>query len=98
MFETISTKQLWVLFGALVLVMCSAFFVAYSVHLTRQHVGELSQLNRQQSALQVEWEKLLIEINMLAAYSRVERSAVKELDMQAPSADQQRVIEIRGDR
>lgn len=96
MFESISNKQIMVLLGALILVVSSAISAAYSVHLTRHYVGKLSDLEREQSALQVEWEKLLIEINMLAAYSRVEMTAFKELDMQAPTSAQLRVIEIKG--
>lgn len=96
MFESISKKQVVVLIGALMLVLCSAISAAYSVHLTRHYVGKLSELEQEQSALQVEWEKLLIEINMLAAYGRVELTALKELDMQAPTSAQLRVIEIKG--
>lgn len=96
MFESINTKQIIILAGALFFVIVSAVSAAYSVHLTRQHVSQLSLLEREQSALEVEWEKLLLEINMLAGYSRVEKAALKELGMQAPSPEQLRVIEIKG--
>lgn len=96
MFESISNKQIIILLTALLLVMISAIFAAYSVHLTRHYVGKLSELDHEQSVLQVDWEKLLLEVNMLAGYSRVETTALKELNMQAPSSEQLRVIEIKG--
>ena len=96
MFESINTKQVIILLGALFLVMVSAVSAAYSVHLTRQYVNQLSKLDRKQDALDVEWEKLLLEINMLAGYNRVEKTALKDLGMKAPSSEQLRVIEIEG--
>jgi len=94
MLEQFDLKQTVILLGALALLMVSAISAASSVHLSRQYVGELSQLNRQQNALQVEWEKLLLEINMLAGYNRIEATAIKQLGMQAPEPEQLRVIEL----
>jgi len=96
MFDSINTKQIIILTGALFLVMVSAVSTAYSVHLTRHYVNQLSELDNEQGALEVEWEKLLLEINMLAGYSRVEKTAIKELGMQSPSSEQLRVVEIKG--
>lgn len=83
------------LFVLFLLVAMSAVLVAYSVHLSRAHVSELSQLNKQQDDLQVQWEKLLVEINMLTAYNRVEQEAIKRLGMRAPDEGQVRIMDLR---
>jgi len=75
-------------------VMFSAVYAAYSVHLTRKYVGELSDLNKVSDELQVEWEKLLLEINMLSAYNRIESIAIQKLNMQAPKKHQVKVVEL----
>ncbi len=87
-------RQQLILMGALLLVFLSAVFSAYSVHVSRAHVGKLSLLNREQAALEVEWEQLLLEINMLAGYNRIEAIAVKDLDMYMPNSEQQRVVKL----
>jgi|GEM_PF-4822021 len=91
-------RQIVVLIAALAALMLSAVSVAYTVHLTRSSVGQLSALHRQQSALEVEWEKLLLEMNLLAGYNRIEANALKRLNMKAPNADQLRVIELKNPR
>jgi cell division protein FtsL len=90
-------KQKVIVFAAIALLMVSAVSSAYSVHLTRQYVGKLSELNRQQNYLQVEWEKLLLEINTLAGYNRIEATAIKRLGMQAPKPEQLRVIKLESE-
>ncbi len=87
-------KYLLGLFVMAMLVMSSAISVAYTVHVSRQQVGELSRLVRMQDELQVEWEKLLVEINMLSAYNRVEISARNRLGMRAPDEEQVRIIRL----
>ncbi len=77
------------------LVAVSAISVSYSVHLSRAYVSEMSQLNKQQDDLQVQWEKLLVEINMLTAYNRVEQQAIKKLGMSAPNEGQVRIMDLR---
>ena len=97
MSEQMSIKQTVVLFSAVTLLMVSAVSAAYTVHLSRQYVGQLSDLNRHQNYLQVEWEKLLLEINTLAGYNRIEAMAIKELGMQAPKPDQLRIIKLESE-
>lgn len=87
-------KYLLGLLVMMVLVMSSAISVAYSVHVSRQQVGELSRLLRMQDELQMEWEKLLVEINMLSAYNRVEINARNRLGMRAPDEAQVRIIRL----
>lgn len=82
----------------LLLVSASAICVAYSVHLSRSYIGEMSRLNKQQDDLQVQWEKLLVEINMLTAYNRVEQQAMKHLHMNTPDEGQVRILDLRGGR
>lgn len=88
-------KKELMLFTLFLLVAMSAVFVAYSVHLSRAYVSELSQLNKKQDDLQIQWEKLLVEINMLTAYNRVEQEAIKHLGMRAPDERQVRIMDLR---
>lgn len=88
-----SEQSLFVILVCLIVV--SALATTYSVHLSRQHVGELSELIREQDALQVEWEKLLVEINMLTAYNRIEKTAINSLGMRAPKEEDIRIMDLR---
>lgn len=89
------TSELALLTALVFLLVVSALATTYSVHLSRQYVGELSELSREQDALQVEWEKLLVEINMLTAYNQIEKSAINNLGMRAPEEDDIRIIDLR---
>jgi len=80
------------------LVMISAISAAYSVHLSRVYIGQLSVLIREQDAVQMEWEKLLVEHNMLTAYNRIEKIAVNEIGMKSPEPHETRLVDLRGKR
>lgn len=87
-------KEIFVITFLFIAVIFSAISTIYSVHLTRKYVSELSDLNKAGDDLQIEWERLLLEINMLSGYSRIENIAVQKLGMQAPKAHQVRVVEL----
>lgn len=73
-------------------VMVSGVGVVYSTHLSRQLFSELESHRRVASDLHVEWGQYLLEQSTWAAYSRVEKIAVEELDMQAPAHERMVLI------
>ena len=90
----VAQKEILLSTFLLMIVLLSAVSVSYSIHLTRKYVGEISVLTRQCDELQIEWEKLLLEINMLSSYSRIETIATRNLGMQAPAVNQVSTIEL----
>jgi cell division protein FtsL len=66
----------------------SALAVVGSTHQVRKQGDRLEVLRREASETQVEWGKYLLEQSALAAYGRVERAALNELNMQVPGAQQ----------
>ena len=76
----ISCLLLWVL------VVLSAIAVIYSNHLCRNLYAELSRLEQQKNALQVEWGRYLLEQSTWASLGRVEKIASSELKMHIPAS------------
>ncbi|WP_075185870.1 cell division protein FtsL [Teredinibacter haidensis] len=66
---------------------CSALGVVYSAYSARQATQELESLRRESSSLQVESGQYLLEKSTWAAYSRVEKIAVNELNMKVPASN-----------
>lgn len=82
--------------GALWLaIMVSGVGVVYATHLSRQLFSELETKRRLTSDLHVEWGQYLLEQSTWAAYSRVERIAAEELDMQTPAYEKIVIIQQR---
>lgn len=69
------------------LVLASAVAVVYTSHQSRQLYGELSQLQREENRLQVEWGQYLLEESSWASLGRIERIAKDELDMHVPAIE-----------
>lgn len=69
------------------LVLASAVAVVYTSHQSRQLYGELSQLQREENRLQVEWGQYLLEESSWASLERIERIAKNELDMHVPAIE-----------
>lgn len=66
------------------LLVISALSVIYVSHLCRQLYNELSKLEQEANALQVEWGRYLLEQSSWASLSRVEQLAKSELQMRVP--------------
>lgn len=66
------------------LLVLSALSVIYVSHLCRQLYNELSRLEQEANALQVEWGRYLLEQSSWASLSRVEQLAKSELQMRVP--------------
>ncbi|MET0379407.1 MAG: cell division protein FtsL [Spongiibacteraceae bacterium] len=68
----------------LALVVLSALAVVDSTHRSREHFNDLQGLQRQEWALDEEWERLLLEQSTWAAHERVNQIAETKLDMVMP--------------
>ncbi len=66
----------------------SALSVIYVSHLCRQLYNELSKLEQEANALQVEWGRYLLEQSSWASLSRVEQLAESQLQMRVPEPDE----------
>lgn len=74
------------------LVLLSAFGVIYNAHYKRHLTAEYEQLLKEQDRLEVEWRNARLEMNALAAHSRVEQIARKKLQMQSPADNYEVVV------
>lgn len=74
-------------------VILSALSVVYVSHLCRQLYNDLSQLEQEANAFQVEWGRYLLEQSSWASLSRIEQLAKTRLEMRVPGAEE--IIVIR---
>ncbi len=63
---------------------CSALAVVAVTHNVRQRLHELELLRKEAVQLQVAWGQYLLERSAWGAYSRIEKEAVEQLQMQSP--------------
>ncbi len=68
-------------------VLASALGVIYSTHASRHLFAELQGLFHERDALNIEWERLLLEQSTWGAPSRVERLARDKLHMVVPAPE-----------
>lgn len=78
----------WLLPVVWLAVIVSALSVVYVSHLCRQLYNELSGLEQEANALQVEWGRYLLEQSSWASLSRIEQLAKSRLEMRVPGADE----------
>ena len=71
----------------------SALSVVYVSHLCRQLYNDLSKLEQEANAFQVEWGRYLLEQSSWASLSRIEQLATGRLQMRVPGAEE--IIVIR---
>lgn len=67
-----------------ILVMMSALAVVYASHVCRLLYTELALLQQTENNLQVVWGQYLLEQSSLSSLSRIEKTAITELDMKVP--------------
>jgi cell division protein FtsL len=70
----------------------SALGVVWVKHQNRKAFAELSALRDERDALEVEWDKLLLEQSAWATTPRIEQVAAGQLSMTVPTADQVVVV------
>ncbi len=83
-----ATRVGWMLPVVWLAVIMSAISVVYVSHLCRELYSELSSLEQEANALQVEWGRYLLEQSSWASLSRVEQLAESRLDMRVPRAEE----------
>lgn len=79
-----------------VLVIISAITVAHQKHLFRLKTSELTNLQDEQTALDLQWQKLRLELSALAEHSRIEKRAKDKLNMK--HLDKKEEVIIRGNK
>ncbi|GAA4363175.1 cell division protein FtsL [Kangiella marina] len=82
-------------FGVIVLgvvVVISAITVAYQTHQLRQATIALKALQDEQTALDLQWQKLRLEQSALADHSRIERLAEEQLQMKHTDNDDEIIM------
>ena len=76
--------------GAVVVV--SAIIVAYQTHQLRQATIAFKELQDEQTALDLQWQKLRLEQSALADHSRVEQLAEDRLQMKHTDSDDEIIM------
>jgi len=74
-------------------VLLSAYGVVWTTHDSRKKIHSLESMRRQAADLQVEWGQYLLEQSAWAAYSRIERLALQDLDMIIP--DSEKIVMVK---
>jgi cell division protein FtsL len=78
-------------------VMC-ALSVVTSQHKTRKQYIALQEEKKRAQQLEVEWGQLQLEQSTWAAPGRVEKIAVRQLQMQLPAKETVRFVRIKSER
>ncbi|PJC84928.1 cell division protein FtsL [Vibrio sp. HA2012] len=79
----------------LVLIFTTAMAVVMVTHSTRQVITAKDAALAERERLDEEWRNLLLEENALAEHNRVQKMAVKELEMKRPDPDKEVVISLK---
>jgi len=69
-----------------VVLFVSAVATVYVQHHRRMQFVELRKLERERDAMQVEWGQLQLEQSTWATHERIERLALKKLELHMPPA------------
>lgn len=73
-------------------VVASALTIIYVAHSHRQITIARDELSSTRDQLDIEWRHLTIEQNALTEHSRVERIAMKQLNMVRPEPEQEVLV------
>lgn len=81
-----------------VVVVISAITVAHQTHQLRQATIEFKKLQDEQTALDLQWQKLRLEQSALADHSRVEKLAQEKLQMKHTDTEDEIIMKpsLRG--
>lgn len=78
-----------------VLVIVSAITVAHQKHQFRLKTSELTRLQDEQTSLDLQWQKLRLELSALAEHSRIEKLAKDKLKMKRLDKKEEVIIRDR---
>ena len=77
-------KDVWLVVSLAMAVLMSSLGVVYSKHESRKLFVELDRLKTDRDQINVEWGRLQLEQSTLATHGRIERVAIKRLNMETP--------------
>lgn len=82
----------WHCAGVMLLCLASSFAIIHATHECRKLYAGLQDLEAARWYLDEEYSRLLLEQSAWASHYRVEQVAERELSMQAPALDNQRIL------
>ena len=74
------------------IVLASSLGVVYAKHQSRKLFVELDTLKKERDEMNVEWGRLQLEQSTLATHGRIERTAIKRLNMVTPEYEQVLIV------
>ncbi|WP_105900695.1 cell division protein FtsL [Vibrio gangliei] len=79
----------------LLLIFISSIAVVLTTYNTRHQITLRDELLENREKLDSEWRNLILEENALAEHTRVQKVAIKDLDMKRPDSDKEVVVNLR---
>jgi len=78
----------WIYLSGVVVLTLVSMAVVVQVYEFRQDFSYLQKLKQEEVDFEVKWGQLLLEQSALTQPSRLEQTAIKDLNMHAPSQDE----------
>lgn len=79
----------------LLLIFVSSIAVVLTTYNTRHQITLRDELLESREQLDSEWRNLILEENALAEHTRVQKVAIKDLDMKRPDSDKEVVVNLK---
>ncbi|MGV3001761.1 cell division protein FtsL [Vibrio sp.] len=79
----------------LLLIFVSSIAVVLTTYNTRNQITLRDELLESREQLDSEWRNLILEENALAEHTRVQKVAIKDLDMKRPDSDKEVVVNLK---
>ncbi|MBD1574232.1 cell division protein FtsL [Vibrio sp. S17_S38] len=79
----------------LVLIFATSIGVVLTTYQTRTQITLRDGLLENREKLDSEWRNLILEENALAEHTRVQRIAIKDLDMKRPDSDKEVIVNLK---
>lgn len=79
----------------LFLIFASSIAVVLTTYNTRHQITLRDELLESREKLDSEWRNLILEENALAEHTRVQKVAIKDLDMKRPDSDKEVVVNLK---
>ncbi|MBD1576888.1 MULTISPECIES: cell division protein FtsL [Vibrio] len=79
----------------LVLIFATSIGVVLTTYQTRGQITQRDNLLESREKLDSQWRNLILEENALAEHTRVQRIAIKDLDMKRPDSDKEVIVNLK---
>lgn len=79
----------------ILLIFMSSVAVVLTTYNTRHQITLRDELLENREQLDSEWRNLILEENALAEHTRVQKVAIKDLDMKRPDSDKEVVVNLK---